>query len=102
MPGDSNPFVPGRESGTGDEARGLLEEVAGLSEKIELKVRDSPRGAALMREWMSTTLRPSSWEKGPRRANVRGVPKVVVNDSTGFVGAQPEARFLEHVLRAAA
>jgi predicted DsbA family dithiol-disulfide isomerase len=33
---------------------------------------------------------------------VRGVPKVVVNESAGFVGAQPEARFLEHVLRAAA
>jgi Thioredoxin domain len=34
--------------------------------------------------------------------NVRGVPKVMVNESTGFVGARPESRFLEHVLRAAA
>ena len=32
---------------------------------------------------------------------VRGVPKVVVNDVVEFVGAQPEALFLEHVLRAA-
>ena len=36
------------------------------------------------------------------RYNVRGVPKVVVNESAAFVGAQPEARFLEHVLLAAA
>ena len=36
------------------------------------------------------------------RYHVRGVPKVVVNESPGFVGAQPEARFLEHVLSAAA
>jgi glutaredoxin-like protein len=36
------------------------------------------------------------------RYNVRGVPKVVVNETVEFVGAQPEARFLDHVLRAAA
>jgi glutaredoxin-like protein len=37
-----------------------------------------------------------------RRFSVRGVPKTVVNDSVEFVGAQPEAGFLDHVLRAAA
>ena len=36
------------------------------------------------------------------RYHVHGVPKVVVNETLGFVGAQPEARFLDHVLRAAA
>jgi predicted DsbA family dithiol-disulfide isomerase len=36
------------------------------------------------------------------RYEVRGVPKVVVNDTVEFVGAQPEARFLEHILRAGA
>ena len=36
------------------------------------------------------------------RYNVRGVPKVVVNETVEFSGAQPEARFLDHVLRAAA
>jgi glutaredoxin-like protein len=36
------------------------------------------------------------------RHGVHGVPKVVVNDTVEFVGAQPEARFLDHVLRAAA
>jgi len=36
------------------------------------------------------------------RYRVRGVPKVVVNDSVEFVGAQPEARFLKKVLEAAA
>jgi glutaredoxin-like protein len=36
------------------------------------------------------------------RYHVQGVPKVVLNDTVQFLGAQPEARFLEHVLRAAA
>lgn len=36
------------------------------------------------------------------RYGVRGVPKVVANERIEFVGAQPEARFLDHVLRAAA
>lgn len=36
------------------------------------------------------------------RYHVQGVPKVVVNEALEFVGAQPEARFLDHVLRAAA
>jgi len=36
------------------------------------------------------------------RYGVQGVPKVVVNETVEFVGAQPEARFLDHVLRAAA
>jgi glutaredoxin-like protein len=36
------------------------------------------------------------------RYNVRGVPKVVVNETVEFTGAQPEARFLDHVLQAAA
>ncbi len=31
---------------------------------------------------------------------VSGVPKIVVNDRVEFVGAQPEARFLQEVLRA--
>jgi len=36
------------------------------------------------------------------RYDVQGVPKVVVNETVEFVGAQPEERFLAHVLRAAA
>jgi glutaredoxin-like protein len=36
-----------------------------------------------------------------RRYNVHGVPKIVVNDTVEFVGAQPEERFLEHVVNAA-
>jgi glutaredoxin-like protein len=35
------------------------------------------------------------------RYNVHGVPKIVVNENVEFVGAQPEASFLDHVLRAA-
>jgi glutaredoxin-like protein len=37
-----------------------------------------------------------------RRYDVHGVPKIVVNESVQFVGAEPESLFLEHVLRAAA
>jgi alkyl hydroperoxide reductase subunit AhpF len=170
MPGDSKPFVPGRESGIRDDARELLEEVAGLSEKIALKVHDSPREALLMagmevdrapaivlaglvdvgngqtdlseqttkalrglvkdvriRVFVTPTcpfcpaaaslaqkmavesqrvtadiVEANEFSDLAERYNVRGVPKVVVNESTGFVGAQPEARFLEYVLRAAA
>ena len=32
-----------------------------------------------------------------RRYNVRGVPKIVINDTTEFVGALPEAEYLAHV-----
>jgi hypothetical protein len=32
-----------------------------------------------------------------RRYNVRGVPKIVINDSVEFVGALPENQFLEYV-----
>ena len=32
---------------------------------------------------------------------VRGVPKIVVNESIEFLGAQPEPIFLSHVLQAA-
>jgi hypothetical protein len=35
-----------------------------------------------------------------QRYQVSGVPKTVVNDRVEFVGAQPEGRFLDHVLRA--
>lgn len=36
-----------------------------------------------------------------QRYQVSGVPKIVVNDRVEFVGAQPEGRFLDQVLRAA-
>lgn len=36
-----------------------------------------------------------------RRYNVRGVPKIVINDSVEFVGALPENQFLEYVRAAA-
>ncbi len=32
---------------------------------------------------------------------VSGVPKIVVNDTVEFLGAQPEPVFLKHVLQAA-
>lgn len=193
MPGDSQPFAPEREPPDRDEARALLEEVAGLSDYIELKVHDAPGEAAPMagadverspvivlagraKGRVRYFGAPGGYEFGSflsglvdvgngrtdlsertkqalrglvkdvhirvfvtpscpfcpaaaslahkmaveservtadiveanefpdlaDRYDVRGVPKVVVNESTSFVGAQPEARFLEHVLRAAA
>ncbi len=35
-----------------------------------------------------------------QRYQISGVPKTVVNDKVEFVGAQPEGRFLDQVLRA--
>jgi len=35
------------------------------------------------------------------RYNVYAVPKIVINDSVEFVGAQPEPQFLSYVVRAA-
>ena len=32
-----------------------------------------------------------------RRYGVRGVPKIVINETTEFVGALPEAQYLAHV-----
>lgn len=32
-----------------------------------------------------------------RRYQVRGVPKIVINDAVEFVGAQPEAEFLKYL-----
>ena len=36
-----------------------------------------------------------------RRYGVRGVPKIVINDSVEFVGALPENQFLSYVRTAA-
>lgn len=35
-----------------------------------------------------------------RRYAVRGVPKIVINETTEFVGALPEAQYVEHVREA--
>jgi predicted DsbA family dithiol-disulfide isomerase len=37
-----------------------------------------------------------------QRYAIRGVPKTVINERVEFVGALPEAQFVEHVQRAAA
>lgn len=36
------------------------------------------------------------------RYRVRGVPKIVINETTEFVGALPESQFLEYVKSAVA
>lgn len=35
-----------------------------------------------------------------QKYRVSGVPKIIVNDTVEFVGAQPESRFVSEVLRA--
>lgn len=35
-----------------------------------------------------------------RRYSVRGVPKIVINETTEFVGALPEPQYLAHVREA--
>lgn len=35
-----------------------------------------------------------------QRYGVRGVPKIVINETTEFVGALPEAQYLAHVREA--
>jgi len=32
-----------------------------------------------------------------RRYGVRGVPKIVINETTEFIGALPEAEYLAHI-----
>ena len=46
------------------------------------------------------TVEASEFPELVQRYQVSGVPKTVVNDSVEFVGAQPEGRFLDQVLRA--
>jgi predicted DsbA family dithiol-disulfide isomerase len=58
---------------------------------------------AVESEWVTAdVVEAQEFPELAERYGVHGVPKVVVNDAVEFVGAQPEARFLEHVLRAAA
>ena len=35
-----------------------------------------------------------------RRFQVRGVPKIVINDTVEFVGAQPESEFVKYMKEA--
>lgn len=37
-----------------------------------------------------------------QRYRISGVPKIVINEKVEFVGAQPEARFVQYVLQAVA
>ncbi len=46
------------------------------------------------------TVEASEFPDLVQRYQISGVPKTIVNDKVEFVGAQPEGRFLDHVLRA--
>ncbi len=46
------------------------------------------------------TVECSEFPELAEKYEVSSVPKIVVNDTVEFVGAQPEPQFLRHVLRA--
>jgi glutaredoxin-like protein len=89
--------------------------LAGLTKPVRIRVFVTPScpfcpGAARLAQKMAVEsdkvtadiVEASEFPDLVRRFGVQGVPKTVVNDVVEFVGAQPETRFLEHVLRAAA
>jgi glutaredoxin-like protein len=91
------------------------EALMGLSKDLHIRVFVTATcpfcpGAALMAHRMAVesgrvTADVVDAEEFPELADrygVQGVPKVVVNETVHFVGAQPEQSYLDHVLRAAA
>lgn len=96
-------------------AEGTKESLRGLAKDVHIRVFVTPacpfcpRAAQIAHQMAVEGARVTAdvieAEEFPdlaERYHVHGVPKIVVNDALEFVGAQPEARFLDHVLRAAA
>ncbi len=49
---------------------------------------------------IADTVEASEFPELSQRFHVMSVPKIVVNDKTEFVGALPEERYLQEVLKA--
>jgi glutaredoxin-like protein len=101
--------------GTTDLAAVTRQALAALSKDVHIRVFVTPNcpfcpRPALMAHQMAiesarVTADIVEAEEFPELADrygVHGVPKIVVNETVVFVGAQPEARFLDYVLSAAA
>jgi len=105
-----------RASGTGDElAPDVAEQLARLDRDVEVMVFVTPTcpycpGAASMANRMalasskvrSVVVEANEYPELSERFGVQGVPRTVVNRSGAFVGALPEAAFVESVLKLAA
>lgn len=105
-----------RASGTGDElAPEVAEQLAKLDRDVEVMVFVTPTcpycpGAASMANRMalasskvrSVVVEANEYPALSERFQVQGVPRTVVNRSGAFVGALPEAAFVESVLKLAA
>ena len=105
-----------RASGTGDElAPEVAEQLAKLDRDVEVMVFVTPTcpycpGAASMANRMalaspkvrSLVVEANEYPELSERFRVQGVPRTVVNRSGAFVGALPEAAFVESVLKLAA
>ena len=105
-----------RVSGTGDELSPEVgEQLAKLASDVEVMVFVTPTcpycpGAASMANRMalasprvrSVVVEANEYPELSSRFQVQGVPRTVVNRSGSFVGALPEAIFVESVLKLAA
>lgn len=105
-----------RASGTGDElAPDVAEQLAKLESDVEVMVFVTPTcpycpSAASMANRMalaspkvrSLVVEANEYPELSERFRVQGVPRTVVNRSGAFVGALPEAAFVDSVLKLAA
>ncbi len=105
-----------RVSGGGDElSPDMAQRLAELESEVEVMVFVTPTcpycpGAASMANRMalaspkvrSLVVEANEYPELSDRFQVQGVPRTVVNRSGAFVGALPEAKFVESVLRLAA
>src|SRR5579859_3703980 len=100
------------DSGLAPETKAAL---AGLTEDVHIQVFVTPTcpycpGASRLAHAMALessrvradVIESMEFPSLADRYGVRGVPKIVINETRGFEGALPEAAFLEHVLAAAA
>lgn len=102
-------------SGETDLSPATKEALRGLERDIHIRVFVTPScpfcpGAARLAHKLAVeshrvtaeVVEASEFPDLVQRYRVQGVPKVVINESVEFVGAQPEARFVKELLRAAA
>jgi glutaredoxin-like protein len=98
-----------------DLAEGTKEALRGLAKAVHIRVFVTPscpfcpRAAAIAYQMAvesgsvaADVIQAEEFPDLADRYDVHGVPKIVVNETVHFVGAQPEGRFLQEVLRAAA
>lgn len=107
--------IEGVSSKKGDLAPDLAERVSKLDQEVEVMVFVTPTcpycpGAASMANRMALTspkvrsvvVEANEFAALSQRFQVQGVPRTVVNRAGAFVGALPEAMFVESVLQLAA